>query len=546
MMKKKLYKLCFLGLVMLSSTAMAQNYNKLYDFNADFNNSVHTAAVKTTNNNVVAGGTLAATGIFAGGDSRIEITVTDPATGNVISNTNYFRAGVDLELIDIIESDIVPNQVIVVANATNSATGKTVLLVFKTNPLFGGIIWVRNFMYPNPSNIYGSAITSDDAGNYFILSEREASSTVPGIIKIDDAGNDIWKVLIRTKNHEFKGADLICVGNKVIATGDLSTGVGVTGGMLIAEIDATTGGLVSSTKVESLDGDTDLKVDDIDLLGGVSSVVGNSSSTGFVLKFDALLAPSLGKGYTSNTGESLKFTGISQANLFNSYVSFDYSPLGDNHPGVVQINGMGSPLSSVIFDVNNYKESIGLINLNGNYLIKGSTQLNLLNPAKMSFTATQTPLVGNNNNCSEALVVSAKDLTVVTGDIKARCEYDETISVSANGTPNYTSIQVIETSCPVPGAMKNASTGEIENQLETSFTVYPNPSSGWITLELNQESLTEINQVDVFNSLGELVLSVEVKNSRTHIDLSELSGLYFLSTKRKDGTIAETKRVSIQ
>jgi len=549
-MKKIFYTLCFLGLVLLTTgpSLMAQNYNKLYDFNSDFINGIHTATVKTTNNNVVSGGTLTATGIFAGGNSTLEITVTNPSTGNVIANHNYFRLGFDLELVDLIESDITPNKVLVVANATNPNTGKTILVVFKTNPLLGITDWIRYFAYPSPSNVRGSAITSDKAGNYFILSERETSNTVPGLIKIDDNGVDLWKIVVRTKNIVFKGVDLICAGNRVIIAGSLSTGAGLTGGMLVAEIEAATGVFVAATNFQSLNGDPNLRVMDLGLEAGVSTIVGNTSNSGFILQVDGTLAPGLAKYYTSSTGEFLQFTGIKQTNLFNSYVSFDFSSGGDNHPGIVQLNFVGAPTSNLIFNVDNYKNSSGLINLNGNYLIKGATIFGPLSNSKMSFTAAQTPLIQSNSNCSETLSITSQDLVVTTGDIKTRCEYDEVLTVIANNNLNSTSIQVIESDCPsaAPNFTKSDVSRTMENQLEVPFTVYPNPSTGLLSLEFDQEYLTEINQLDVFNPLGEVVLSVDVKDSRMQIDLSEFSGVYFLSIKRKDGSIAETKRVSIQ
>src|SRR5690606_37567915 len=62
---------------------------------------------------------------------------------------------------------------------------------------------------------------------------------------------------------------------------------------------------------------------------------------------------------------------------------------------------------------------------------------------------------------------------------------------------------------------------------ESSFKVYPNPSKGQITIENTAERIAV--PLLIFNTQGQKVKSIRLKNKSQTIDLSELAaGLYFL------------------
>ena len=62
----------------------------------------------------------------------------------------------------------------------------------------------------------------------------------------------------------------------------------------------------------------------------------------------------------------------------------------------------------------------------------------------------------------------------------------------------------------------------------TNFNFYPNPTSGFITINFEEKNKT--NVIIIKNTLGELVYKNDSNNSTEFIDVSKLSsGLYFIS-----------------
>lgn len=86
----------------------------------------------------------------------------------------------------------------------------------------------------------------------------------------------------------------------------------------------------------------------------------------------------------------------------------------------------------------------------------------------------------------------------------------------ANGCVNFTSFTQSVSACT---GIDVASTSSA-----TAVSIYPNPTSGIITVKGKEGS-----QIQVFNSIGELILSTELKNETIELDLSNQSnGIYFI------------------
>lgn len=72
------------------------------------------------------------------------------------------------------------------------------------------------------------------------------------------------------------------------------------------------------------------------------------------------------------------------------------------------------------------------------------------------------------------------------------------------------------------------------------LSVFPNPTSGLCTIDLNHE---EIKEVCVYDFLGKAILSKEVSNNHVTIDLTEFpDGIYILRIITKDN-ISATKKI---
>ena len=66
----------------------------------------------------------------------------------------------------------------------------------------------------------------------------------------------------------------------------------------------------------------------------------------------------------------------------------------------------------------------------------------------------------------------------------------------------------------------------LENLKETQFNIYPNPSNGYLKIDVNQKE--NIKKISIRNILGELVYAKEYQNTEP-IDISNLvDGIYFI------------------
>lgn len=84
-------------------------------------------------------------------------------------------------------------------------------------------------------------------------------------------------------------------------------------------------------------------------------------------------------------------------------------------------------------------------------------------------------------------------------------------------------------------------TGIKENQLQSNFSIFPNPACGVVSVVSGTGHQYNLS---VYNCIGEKVYEKVVNNERSNIDLGELTnGIYFLSMNSKEGT--EVKKIII-
>lgn len=81
------------------------------------------------------------------------------------------------------------------------------------------------------------------------------------------------------------------------------------------------------------------------------------------------------------------------------------------------------------------------------------------------------------------------------------------------------------------------STPEIE---AGSYTIYPNPTKGMITLDAN----SEITKVTIYNNMGQVVYNSELNSLRTNIDLDFGAGMYFVTVVTTEGT--STQKIVVE
>ena len=96
-----------------------------------------------------------------------------------------------------------------------------------------------------------------------------------------------------------------------------------------------------------------------------------------------------------------------------------------------------------------------------------------------------------------------------------------------------------------PGALSNCVTvGVVEAEMNKGFSVYPNPSTGSVSIDLGNMTLNDDASLVVYNSVGQQVLRQGLSASNTNLDLSKLSGIYFIQVQ--SGTEHFTKRLLVE
>ena len=68
-----------------------------------------------------------------------------------------------------------------------------------------------------------------------------------------------------------------------------------------------------------------------------------------------------------------------------------------------------------------------------------------------------------------------------------------------------------------------------------NITVYPNPTSGNFELKISDFDLKNSFEIEVVNSVGQIILFKKISSSHEEVDLSPYSkGIYFLKIKSKE------------
>jgi hypothetical protein len=88
----------------------------------------------------------------------------------------------------------------------------------------------------------------------------------------------------------------------------------------------------------------------------------------------------------------------------------------------------------------------------------------------------------------------------------------------------------------------DSTAGGVNNiTLDNNVEVYPNPSSGQFTISSLKVPVNEVNVYDVY---GKLVLSKAVNKKQETVSLKTASGIYFLRLKTNEGVVS--KKIVIQ
>lgn len=193
-----------------------------------------------------------------------------------------------------------------------------------------------------------------------------------------------------------------------------------------------------------------------------------------------------------------------------------------------------------------------------------NTNVTYLTPGNYQVTLISTNSAGNSSSLAKTIVVGSvitPSITVTSNTLTSSSStgnqwyYNNTIISGATAQTyiatqagNYF-VRVSNTSCPVNSDTVNITViGIKENRLLSSITIFPNPTSGIITIELIEFSENSL-QIEVLNLMGQLIayrkLTDCTAKCKEFIDLSTYpKGEYLIKVKTTDSET--TKRIMLK
>ena len=168
----------------------------------------------------------------------------------------------------------------------------------------------------------------------------------------------------------------------------------------------------------------------------------------------------------------------------------------------------------------------------GGFDISGYT--NNFNVNNTSIFLLKTDASGNSSNCHQTnptpTIVSGvaviKNITTTTGT-------PSTLTALTTKTSIKSGVTLLDVSCNATG-IKQATNNQAQ------FTVYPNPGNGNIFVR-TATTLNSHTQLTVYNQLGQLVLSKQLTNELTNLNLDVTPGMYQVRILSGNELIYQTK-----
>jgi hypothetical protein len=170
-----------------------------------------------------------------------------------------------------------------------------------------------------------------------------------------------------------------------------------------------------------------------------------------------------------------------------------------------------------------------------------------------TYTVFGTDANGCKNQATASITVNAHPTLSILPATNIQICQGESFTLSANGassyswnngavagsiivTPALTSTYLVTgtdingcTSTALKTVNVNACLGTLSNYDEPDFGVYPNPTSGAISITLSENYLDKMPTVEVYNMIGQLIITERIQQSATKIDLGRFNnGVYFV------------------
>lgn len=182
------------------------------------------------------------------------------------------------------------------------------------------------------------------------------------------------------------------------------------------------------------------------------------------------------------------------------------------------------------------------------YSVTGTSTAGCVSANTAVATVSVNPLPTLSLTSSNATICTGESATLAVSGASAYVWNTSATSNTLAITPSLSATYTV-TGTSAEGCTNTASisqevsecTGLMENKLKTeSLRVMPNPGAGLFFLEQARVN----SNVQVFNTLGQLILKTTVLSDRTSIDLSGYpSGIYVLRVSQNDFLLGQTKLI---
>src|ERR1035437_788441 len=188
-----------------------------------------------------------------------------------------------------------------------------------------------------------------------------------------------------------------------------------------------------------------------------------------------------------------------------------------------------------------------------------------------TYTVTGTNASGCTKTATSAIVVKSLAFANAGADVTIMIGNSTTLNGSGNGTYNWSpSTGLSCTTCANPSANPTTTktytlsvtnscgtatalvtvtvvantTGIFAQTQASEILLYPNPTNGKFIMQVTSGDYQTAN-IEIYNVVGEKVLSQKMQNAKSEIDLSnEQSGIYFIQLKTNAGIVS--KKIIIQ
>lgn len=418
----------------------------------------------------------------------------------------------------------------------------------------GNVLWTK--VYGGPSEDYANAITTDISGNIYITGNFNGTVDFdPGnginnlsapssnyevfISKLDGAGNFLWAKQIGGTSYEMSyDISLDAAGNIYFAgefnqTSDFDPGTGIYNLTSVGINDAfickldNTGNFIWAKQIAGNDFKkiNSIAVDnfgsvystgvfgstaDFDPGSGIFNLNSYGNADDFILKLDSSgnfkWVQQIGN---SNYDQVYSISLDVAANIYTAgtfYQTIDFDP----GSGISNLTATGYP-DMFIQKLSQCLAPIVSITSSGptTFCVGGSVTLN-------ANTGTGLTFQWKRNGVSIAGATSSSYIATTSGN------YSVFVSDSQPCTAVSGNIHVSVPCVPIGPNYERAIT--FDKSETQSFQISPNPGTGVFLIQ------SPPGQLQVFNSLGEIILSIEIFEDKSKFDISEYSdGIYFVT-----------------